>query len=250
MFLALLLTLLNLSNLDTSASGEKKVIVAAAANTQFVIKALVNAFEAQSDIEVELILGSSGKLAAQISNGAPYDIFLSANMKYPLFLKKKGMTSAEPMVYAQGVAVIWTMKDISLQGLESLTDASIKKLAIANPRTAPYGTLADSVLRGENLYEKIQDKLVFGSSISQVNQYVVLKVVDAGITSKSVVVSPEMAGKGRWVEIPDATIDQGMVLLKQGMTNNRESTESFYSFLQSEEAKSLFLKYGYLLDLK
>lgn len=225
---------------------DQKITIAAAANTQFVMKALVDAFETRHEIKVDLILGSSGKLTTQIINGAPYDLFVAANMAYPMVLHERGLTLQTPRVYAQGVAVIWTLGSHELHGLKSLTETQFERVAVANPKTAPYGTLAVDILKTANLYSELKGKLVYGESISQVNQYVSLGAVDAGITSKSVVLSPEMQGKGKWVQIPDATIDQGVVLLKSNTPNTLRNTKAFYQFLQSPEAQEIFRKYGYL----
>jgi len=228
----------------------QNIKIAAAANTQFVIKDLIITFEKDADFEVHPIIGSSGKLVAQISHGAPYHIFISANMKYAKYLYKEGNTIAESIVYAKGSGVLWTTKtnlDLS-EGLSIVLSDKVKTIAIASPKNAPYGALALEALKEADYYEKIEDKLVFGSSISQVNQYITLGTVDLGITAKSIVMSPLLKKTGVWVDIEDHYIDQGMVMLRYSELNERENAQKFFDFLQSEIAQDIFKKYGYIVN--
>lgn len=226
----------------------QKIRVAVAANAQFVAQALKQSFEKRNQTKVELIVGSSGKLTAQITHGAPYDIFLSADMKYPENLYKAGATINKPQVYASGSLVVWSIQNNGLEnGLSSLTSSSIKTIAVANPATAPYGVATIQALKKAGIYGAVKDKIVYGESISQVNQYLLSGAADVAFTAKSVVMDPALKQKGRWVGVPDnlyLPIEQGMVIL-QYASKNLQSVKAFYEYLISPEGKSIFKSYGY-----
>lgn len=230
---------------------EHKVTVAVAANVQYAMETLKTKFEKETGIKVEVILGSSGKLTQQIQEGAPFDVFVSADTKYPLTLHQNNFASNAPKVYANGVLVLWTARnDLKLSAdLSFLLSDNIKKIAIANPKTAPYGVAAEEVLKHYNLYNKIQDKLVFGESIAQTNQFILTKSADVGFTAKSVVLANETKGKGVWIE-PDkknhTPIAQSAIILKHGAETNKASSEKFYNYLYSNGAKEIFRRFGYI----
>jgi len=141
-------------------------------------------------------------LTSQIENGAPFDVFLSADMKYPDKLYKDGFSSQAPKVYAYGVLVLWTMKNLDMsKGVNALSDPGIVKIALADPKVAPYGREAVNTLKFYKLYELLQKELVLGESISQANQFITIGAADIGFTAKSVVLSPNMMNKGKWVEV-------------------------------------------------
>jgi molybdate transport system substrate-binding protein len=226
--------------------------VAVAANAQFVIEAIKKEFEKETAIQVELIIGSSGKLTAQIAEGAPYDIFVSADMKYPTELFYKGFAVAFPKIYASGILVIWTTKpELKIKNdLQILLCNGIKTIAIANPRIAPYGIAAEEVLTNYKLYEKVKDKIVFGESISQVNQYILTKAADAGFTAKSIVLSEEYKHIGSWIDVDPKMynpIVQGCVILHYGKENHSVATQKFYDFIFSKRGQELFKKFGYII---
>ena len=229
----------------------QEIIIAVAANVQFAMQALEKAYEQNTGFAIKTIISSSGKLTAQIQNGAPFDVFLSADMKYPDTLFAAGFAEAKPRVYAYGSLVLWTMKEIDLSGgTKLLLEDKIQKIAIANPKTAPYGAEAIKVLKYYQRYENVMPKLVYGESIAQVNQYIFSRAADVGITAKSVVLSPEMRGKGKWLEIDPATyspIAQGAVILKHGAKNHPQAARAFYDFLFSDTARKILKDYGYLL---
>ena len=233
-----------------SIDANQQITVAAAANVQFAMNELKTEFTKETGIDVSVIIGSSGQLTAQIKNGAPYDVFISADMKYPetLFQDKAAVDS--PRVYADGSLVVWTMKrKIKFdKNLTILLSGKINKIALANPRTAPYGAAAVEALKHFNLYNKVKDKLIYGESIAPTNQFIYSKAADAGFTAKSVVLSPQMKAKGRWMEIDTNSykpIEQGCVLLKYGYDNHKNESIKFYNFLFSKKAKKILLKYGY-----
>ena len=231
-----------------SVFQKKKIIVAVAANAQYPMKEIVKQYEVETGKEIVLIIGSSGKLTAQIREGAPFDIFLSADMDYPRILYKEGLTLSAPKIYAYGSLVIWTFKEFDLKNINVLLSQEVKVVAIANPKIAPYGEAAIEVMKYYKLYEKTESKLVYGESISQVNQYLNSKTADIGFTAKSAVLSPEMNGKGKWMEIDKNAykpIAQGAVLLKSSKERNGADAELFYNYLYSEKSKRIFKKYGY-----
>ncbi|MFL5729648.1 MAG: molybdate ABC transporter substrate-binding protein [Cytophagaceae bacterium] len=227
---------------------QKRIMVAVAANAQYAMKEIEKQYEKETGKDIELVIGSSGKLTAQIRERAPFDIFLSADMHYPEVLQKEGLTMYEPKIYGYGSLVLWTCKEIDLLNMNVLLLPEVKVIAMANPKVAPYGEAAIEVMNYYKLYEKAEPKLVYGESISQVNQYVSSKAADLGFTAKSVVLSPEMQGKGKWMELDKKSykpIAQGAVLLKASKERSAADAEAFYNYLYSEKARKIFKKYGY-----
>ena len=229
----------------------EKITVAVAANVQYAFEDISTEFTKETGIEVVPIIGSSGKLTTQIKNGAPFDVFLSADTKYPEAIFNDKLASEEPFIYACGSLVLWSakLKEINCSP-EYLESDRIKKIAIANPDTAPYGRATIEFFKNIGIYEKISSKLVYGESISQANQYILSEAVDLGFTSKSTVMASDMKGKGKWVEVNDSTysaIDQSAVLLKYGTDNHPEGSKKFYKFLKSKKAVSILENYGYIV---
>lgn len=233
--------------------AQNKLTVAAAANVQFVIAELEKDFEKTTGIKTDIILNSSGKINAQIKEGAPYDVFVSADMKYPEELYKTGFAIDSPKVYANGLLVLWTTKPgiKPAADLKMLTSDAIKKIALANPGTAPYGQASVEAMNYYKVYDKAKDKLVYGESISQTNQYIITQSADIGFTAKSIVVANEMKGKGTWIDIDRRSykpIRQGAVILKHGNESNQEAAKKFYNYLYSKKAKDILKKYGYVVE--
>lgn len=228
------------------------ITVAIAANVQFAMEEIKAAFEQQQGIPVDLISASSGKLSTQIRQGAPYHVFVSADTKYPDSLVQSGDATGAPKVYAYGTLVLWTTQpglDIS-EGMPTLKGAEIKKVAIANPLTAPYGQEAMRALTRANLLGLLQPRLVYGESIGQTSQYILSGACELGFTAKSVVLAPEMQGKGTWVEIPAdlyEPIAQAAVVTAYGKKNHPAGSQVFFDFLFTPEARAIFSKYGYQL---
>lgn len=225
--------------------------VAIAANLKYVFDDLAAEFKKETGIEVQSALGSSGKMATQIRNGAPFDVFMSADMEFAEGLYKDGYATTRAQPYAFGVLVLWTQKDIDLnKGVAGLANASVAKIAIANPKVAPFGRQAIKVLEYYKLHAVIKPKLVYAESITQVSQYVDSKAADVGFTAKSIVIAPEIKGKGKWIEVPPETyepIAQGVVILKHGSQNNGEAARKFYGFVLSAKAREIFAKNGYAI---
>ncbi|MFD1258616.1 molybdate ABC transporter substrate-binding protein [Mucilaginibacter terrae] len=230
----------------------QKLRIAVAANAQFVAEVLAKEFKQQTGVEAELIVSSSGKLTAQIEQGAPFDVFLSADMKYPQALYNKQLTAAKPEIYAYGTLVMWSKKEISLlKGLNALTDPAIQKIAIANAVLAPYGEAAEQAIERSGLLAKLKPKLVYGESIAQVDQYLLTGVVDVAFTAKSTVLNPAQKYKGNWKEVDNKLykpIAQGVVVLKTSIGENLKQAKKFYNFLFDVKAKQIFKKYGYKLQ--
>jgi molybdate transport system substrate-binding protein len=233
-----------------SASAET-LTVAVAANLQYAFAELQSAYTRQSGQTVTPVYNSSGKFAAQIMNGAPFDVFLSADMEYPEKLQQQGYTAGAPQPYAYGTLVLWTMKDLDLDHWQrTLAGPAVRTVAVANPKTAPYGRETMAALARLKLNETLRPKLVFGESIAQTSRYIHSQAADAGFTAKSVVLSPELKGQGKWIDLPhDAyqPIAQGVVILRHGQQTHPQLARQFYDFLFSQAARAIFERYGYLL---
>lgn len=237
--------ILNLLLCGTSFAQALKV--AAAANLQSVITVLQKDFKQKTNIDIEPIVGSSGKLVAQIKNGAPYDVFLSADMSFPESLYKDGFSTKAPAVYAFGSLIICSSKDIGFENWErTMLTPRIKKVAIANPGVAPYGEAATEVLQKKGILDNIHSKMVTGESIAQVNTYITTGVVDVGFTTQALLKDPANKTRLYWKVIDPKSyspIKQGMVILKRAATNS--NAEKFYNYLLSADAKKIFEQYGY-----
>ena len=235
-----------------TADAPKALLVAVAASMQYPFEALRAAYQAETGRRLHSVINSSGKLTAQIVNGAPYDVFLSADMAFPQTLFVRGFTSAAPRAYAYGQLVLWTMRTgLDLEHWQTtLTSPAVGKIAIANPKLAPYGEQSLRALAYFKLDARLQDKLVIGESIGQTNQYIHSGAADIGFTAKSVVLAPEMAGQGRWIDLPRSSyqpIAQGAVILRHGMATLPAPALAFLSFLNGPKARAIFAQYGYLL---
>ncbi|QOY54385.1 molybdate ABC transporter substrate-binding protein [Candidatus Sulfurimonas marisnigri] len=241
----LLLILISITSL--TAGGIK---IAVAANVSYAIDDLIKEFnKTNPNTKVNVTLGSSGKLTAQISNGAPYELFMSANMRYPNKLYEKKLTSSKPAVYAQGSLALFSTKNLDFsKGIELLKDDKISRIAVANPKTAPYGKAAFEAFKNADILKVIKKKFVYGESISQTLSYAVT-ATDIGVVAKSSLFSPKMAMYKKnvnWVEVDSKLyrhIDQGIVILK-----NSSEAKAFYDFILSKSAKKIFKNYGYTTE--
>jgi molybdate transport system substrate-binding protein len=219
-----------------------EIFLAASSNVSYALNDLIKEFKKQNpNITIKTILASSGKLTAQIMHSAPYDLFLSANMKYPEILYKKGFAITKPKVYAKGAIALFSVK--YKPNLNLLLNVS--QIAIANPKFAPYGAAAIEVFKNRGIYDKIKSKLIYSETVSGVIPYV-LHSADVGIVAKSILYSPQIKqiGKFFYKDIDKSLytpIKQGVVLLK-----NNEYARKFYNFLFSKKAKEIFKKYGYI----
>ncbi|OQP58918.1 molybdate ABC transporter substrate-binding protein [Niastella populi] len=232
--------------------AQLKLTVAVAANMQYAMQELVAEFNKTDKTRIDIVPGASGKLTQQIQNGAPFDIFISADKEYPQKLAGNKFTLEPPKVYAQGLLVLWSAKP-NIQpsrDLKLLLGANIKSIAIANPKTAPYGSAAEFILKKYALYDKVASKLVTGESISQTSQFIGTRNADIGFTAKSIVIAGAMKGRGNWVELNAADyppIEQSAALLKFARQNNITTARKFYNFLYSAKAKAIYNKFGYIV---
>jgi molybdate transport system substrate-binding protein len=228
----------------------EKITIAVAANVSYAIEDLKKAFNKEyPDVKVQVILGSTGKLTAQIMNGAPYDILMGANMMYPEKLYEEGFAVTKPKVYAQGSLALVSAKKYDLsKGIQSVQNSAIKRIAIANPKTAPYGIATVEALKNAKLYEEIKEKFVYGESISQTVTYA-RRATDLGFIAKSSLYSPQMKHFKKdqnWVEVDPklyTPIDQGIVMLRREVT--LPGAKAFYVFIMRKKAKRVFEDFGY-----
>ncbi len=233
------------------SAGEIKI--ALAANVSYAIEPLKKAFYTlYPKTNIEVILGSSGKLTAQIKNGAPYELFMSANMKYPEVLYKEGIAVTKPIIYAQGALAYLSVKPQDFtQGMMLLADDKIKKIAIANPKTAPYGVAALEALKNAKVHDAVKEKLVYGESIAQTMTYATT-AADIGLIAKSSLFSPQMAHFKEGINWSDVDItlytpiDQGMVILKKGEGN--PEVKDFHDFMLSAKAQKILKNFGYKVE--
>jgi len=229
-----------------------EINIALAANVSYAIDELKAEFaKSNPDTKIRVTVGSSGKLTAQIKNGAPYGIFMSADMKYPQFLYDDKIAISKPVVYAQGALAYFSIKQQDFtKGIELLKDEKNHKVAIANPKTAPYGKAAVEAMRNSGIYEDVKSKFVFAESISQTVSYAVT-AVEIGIIAKSSLYGSKMLAYKEnihWSSVETSLytpIKQGIVLLEYG--KYAKEYKAFYDFILSDKAKLIFKKYGYIV---
>ncbi len=235
----------------SSCAGKRdsSLKIATAANMQFAMEELLTEFRNDTGLDCDMILGSSGALTAQIKEGAPFDVFVSADMTYAEEIYNSGMAYDPPAIYASGRLVLWSPDDTITPSMELLTSKKVNHIALANPRIAPYGAAAVEVLKAYGIYPQVSDKLVYGESIAQTNQFLISKSAEIGFTAKSVVLSAKMAGVGKWIELDESLhsrISQGIILIRRKNTDPAKA-KRFYDFMFSEKAKNILQKFGYLV---
>jgi molybdate transport system substrate-binding protein len=227
------------------AFAQEKITVAVASNFIGPFKEIISLYEAKTGVHIDGTYASTGQLYAQITNGAPYDLFLSADRENPNMLNENGLAEP-PFVYATGTVVLWTnQKELckSSDWRTLLSTVGPKKIAIANPKTAPYGAAAMEALKKAGLTDIIQEKLVFAQNIAQSFQYAFTGSVDAGFCALSSALSDE-GQKGCYLTISEAPpIVQSACLLKR--TPQKKTAEEFVRFLSSPAAETIKKKYGY-----
>lgn len=228
--------------------------IAAASDLRYALDELTGAFErSHAEVRTAVIYGSSGNFYAQILNGAPFDLFLSADIAYARQLEERGLTRPDSVFrYAQGRIAIWvptsSMLDIEGRGLAALTDGSISRVAIANPEHAPYGRAAEAALRAAGIVDQVRSKLVLGENISQTLQFVQSGSADVGIVALSLALAPPVAPAGRYWLIPadlHPPIDQGGAIVRS--TRSPEAAEAFRAFLLGADARVILERYGFVV---
>ncbi len=240
-----LIIILAVSVISISA---QKVNVAAAANLRYVLEEIKTAFVKQNPkAKVNLTFGSSGTLAQQIMNGANFDFYMAADNEFPLKLKAQGLTTGSISTYAFGkLAIYSTTLDVEKLGLNVLKEASIKKIAIANPETAPYGERAVKLLKNQKLYDGLKLKIVTADNISQAAQFAFTGNAEVGFIAFSLALAPEMIGKGSYYIVPQnlyKPIEQTCILIKTSVLNNEAA--KFKKYVLSTVTKEIWEKYGY-----
>jgi len=231
-------------------SWAQEITVAAAADLQFAMQDVAARFQQQTGKTVKATYGSSGNFFQQIQNGAPFDMFFSANLDYPKKLEAAGLIEPGTFYpYANGKIVIWVKNESKLDlksGMKVLLDPSVKKIAVANPQHAPYGQAAVAAMQKASIYDKVKDKFVLGENISQTASFVVSGAADVGVVALSLALSPNMKDEGRYLEIPSDTyppIEQACVILKS--SRNKETATQFLSFFKSGTIAGVLRSYGF-----
>ena len=242
--------------LAQEATNSRELVVAAAADLSSALKEVADRYEKQSGVKVKLSFGASGALTQQIQNGAPFDVFFSADMDYPRQLISAGDADGTSLYqYAVGKLVLWVPAnsplDVEHKGMTALLDPSVRKVAIANPQHAPYGRAAVAALKHAELYDQISDKLVLGENVSQAAYFAESGNAQAGFVALAHAVSPAMRGKGKYWEVPAEdypALEQGVVMLAH--SQHKQETAEFLAYLRTKEAAELLRQYGFTLPQK
>lgn len=234
-------------------SAQDVPTIAAASDLKFALEEVAKAYKQTSAQKLRLVFGASGNLTRQIAQGAPFDLFLSADEQYVFDLHKQGLTVDEGVLFAIGHVVLFVPNgspikaDAKLEDLKrAIDDGRLKKLSIANPEHAPYGRAARAVLQGAGLWDKVQGKLVLGENVSQAAQYAASGATQAGLFALSLAVTPNFKQAGSYAVLPEAwhpPLRQRMVLLKRA----GEGARSFQAYLQQPTARGILKTYGFAL---
>lgn len=250
-FFAAILILVGFCSMPCAA---EELIVAAAADLKFALDEIVVDFQRQhTNAEIKVSYGASGNLFAQIDNGAPFDLFLSADVQFPKRLVERKLADGDSLfTYAIGHLVVWVRNESSLdvekRGIEALVDSSVRKIAIANPAHAPYGRAAVAALKSLGVYDKIADKLVFGENVSQTAQFVQSGAADAGLIALSLALSPKMKDAGRYWDVPaDAypKLAQGGVILSRSRAP--ELARALRDAVTGARGQEILRRYGFVI---
>jgi molybdate transport system substrate-binding protein len=224
--------------------------VAAAADLQFAMQDLAAQFEKKNIATVHVTYGSSGNFLAQIQNGAPFDLFFSADVDYIKKLDVANLTvPGTSAIYAIGRLVLWTradaVVDVAKDRWKALLDSRVEKIAIANPAHAPYGKAAEAALHSAGIYDQVKNKLVFGENISQTAQFVQTGNAQAGLVAFSLAVSPGMKDGKRWEVPTDAypPIEQGAAIMRS--SKNQAAARAFLDFVRSTDGREILMRYGF-----
>jgi molybdate transport system substrate-binding protein len=244
--------LLLLAVLSASAFAQE-ITVAAAADLSIVLPEVVAAYKSHAGQEANVTFGASGNLTTQIRNGAPFDIFFSADEDYPKQLIDAGLAEKNTLYrYAVGRLVLWIPSDspldLSKLGMQTLLDPAVKKISIANPQHAPYGRAAEAALRHFGIYDQVSSRLVLGENVSQAAQFVESGNAQAGLIALSHALAPAMKSKGRYWTVPlnaYPTLNQAAIVLSN--SKQKEAARKFLDFMRSPEVTSLLESYGFSL---
>jgi molybdate transport system substrate-binding protein len=235
-------------------ANERVVQVAAAADLKFAMDEIAQAFyRHHPDIQVQVTYGSSGNFFAQLSNRAPFDLYFSADVDYPRQLIGQGLAVKDSeFLYAVGRIVVWVPRRSALElehlGMQALLDPSVRKVAIANPKHAPYGRAAEAALKTLGVYAQMQERLVYGDNIAQTAQFIQTGAADIGIIALSLALAPAMREEGRYWEIPLDTyprIEQGGIILT--WAKDMDAARALRTFVLGPEGKAVLRRYGFFL---
>jgi molybdate transport system substrate-binding protein len=237
----------------SARAADRELNVAAAADLSSALQEVANNYQKHAGVTVKLSFGASGALTQQIQNGAPFDIFFSADMDYPRQLIAAGEADGTTLFrYAVGRLVLWVPKDSPLdvehKGIDVLLDPSVNKISMANPQHAPYGRAAAAVLKHYGLYDKLSDRLVLGENISQAAQFVESGNAQAGFVALAHATAPAMQGKGKYWMVPaDAypPLDQGVVVISH--SPHKQDAMAFLDYVKTPEATAILQRYGFSL---
>jgi molybdate transport system substrate-binding protein len=232
------------------AAHAGQITIAAASDLKFAMDEIAASFrKAHPGDAVEVVYGSSGNFHAQIQQGAPFDLFFSADIAYPRELAQRGLAASEVKSYAIGRIVLWSASlDATRMTLASLTDPKITRIAIANPKHAPYGKRAEEALRAAGVWEKVEPKLVYGENIAQTAQYVQTGNAQVGIIALSLAVNPQLESKGGYWLIPDnlhQPLEQGFLITKRAAGNPLATR--FADFMSSKPVRAIMMRHGFVL---
>jgi molybdate transport system substrate-binding protein len=226
-----------------------RLTIAAASDLRFALdEALAPWRAAQTQASIDVIYGASGKLATQLRNGAPFDVFMSADIAFARALHEAGLATGAPRVYAIGRLVAWSA-DAALGRLPLaalVRDSRVKRFAIANPETAPYGQRAMQALRSQGLEADVKPKLVLGDNVSQAAAFIDSGAAQAGLIAHSLVLAPALAGKGAWTLIPQfwhEPLEQALVITRRAADNPLAA--AFVRHLEAPATRSLLRRYGF-----
>jgi len=233
--------------------GVKEITVAAAADLSGAMQEVAAAYEKQTGVKLKLSFGASGALTQQIQNGAPFDVFFSADMDYPRQLISSGDAEGASLYrYAVGKLVLWVPADSPLdvehKGMNVLVDPQVKKIAIANPQHAPYGRAAVAAMKHVELYQQVSDRLVMGENVSQAAQFVESGNAQIGFVALAHAAAPTMQGKGKYWQIPVEAypaLDQGVVVLSHSW--HKKEAAAFVEYVKTKAAAAVLQKYGFAL---
>jgi len=239
----------------TSEGGDTRVRIAAASDLQAALDDIVEEFNKQEpDVDVSATYGSSGTFYTQLRNGAPFDLYLSADLTYVEQLVEAGEADeADVFRYAVGRLVLWASHDSSIdveQGLAGLDTADLQRLAIANPEHAPYGVAAVAAMKQAEVYDGVKDKLVLGENVAQAAEFASSGNAQAGIIALSLALTPELQERGAHAEIPLQSypaIDQGGVVMPGA--GDPEAAHAFRDFLTGDEGEAILTRYGFYLPV-
>jgi molybdate transport system substrate-binding protein len=230
-------------------SSFSQVSPAVAANMKFAFEEIKDAFTKKTGYTVTPVYGASGKIVTQIRTGAPFDIFISADIAFADSVVVSKLNANKPKIYAYGKLVLWTLKPLDLsKGVSILADSQVKTIALGDLKATVYGPAAKKLLEKSNIWAQVESKVVYGESITKVAQFIATGSADIGFSAKSLVLSDELKGKGTWVDIDSTQYDplpQAAIVLQYGEKNNQKIANELYSFLYSKEAQTILIRYGY-----